>query len=212
MEDDNQTRITLRLPDDIRDRVASAGKQNNRSMNAEIIARLEESFIGTNSPDLVAKVASLSVALTLANTLRLSEQARSLTLHEWVREFGQRLLPLVKATDPKLVKEIEFALKITQDSAPSARDLHRQLTEQATAMQETLGQVRRLSGTDDGDPELDAVLTQLAGGNPTNPAPTEKGERKLRNNGRDALATTGTQSGKTETMRRMKARKDEKPE
>lgn len=34
----------LRLPDGMRDRIAEAAKAANRSMNAEIVARLEASF------------------------------------------------------------------------------------------------------------------------------------------------------------------------
>lgn len=35
----------LRLPDGMRDRLKAAAADNNRSMNAEIIARLEASFV-----------------------------------------------------------------------------------------------------------------------------------------------------------------------
>ena len=36
--------LKLRLPEEMRDRIATAAKQNNRSMNAEILARLEVSL------------------------------------------------------------------------------------------------------------------------------------------------------------------------
>lgn len=39
-----QERFMVRLPDGMRDRIAEAAKANNRSMNAEIVARLEASF------------------------------------------------------------------------------------------------------------------------------------------------------------------------
>ena len=39
-----QDRFMLRLPDGMRGQIASAAKQNNRSMNAEIVRRLEASF------------------------------------------------------------------------------------------------------------------------------------------------------------------------
>ena len=35
----------LRLPDGMRERLKDAAKENNRSMNAEIVARLEQSFL-----------------------------------------------------------------------------------------------------------------------------------------------------------------------
>ena len=46
-EDQNRTlqdKFMLRLPDGMRERVREAAEQNKRSMNAEIIARLEASF------------------------------------------------------------------------------------------------------------------------------------------------------------------------
>lgn len=40
----------VRFPDGMRDRIAEAAKQNNRSMNAEVVARLQASFTDTPSP------------------------------------------------------------------------------------------------------------------------------------------------------------------
>jgi predicted DNA-binding protein len=37
-------KFNLRLPDGMRERIADAAKENGRSMNSEIIARLEASF------------------------------------------------------------------------------------------------------------------------------------------------------------------------
>lgn len=39
----SEVRITLRLPDDVRDRIAAAATANGRSMNAEIVARIANS-------------------------------------------------------------------------------------------------------------------------------------------------------------------------
>lgn len=41
---DEQERFLVRLPQGMRDRIAEVAKANNRSMNAEIVARLERSF------------------------------------------------------------------------------------------------------------------------------------------------------------------------
>ncbi len=43
----DQEKFVLRLPDGFRDRLRDAAKANGRSMNAEVIARLEYSFEGT---------------------------------------------------------------------------------------------------------------------------------------------------------------------
>lgn len=37
-------KIMVRLPDGMRDRLSDAAKANNRSVNAEVVVRLEESF------------------------------------------------------------------------------------------------------------------------------------------------------------------------
>lgn len=38
-------KFVLRLPEGMRDRIASAAKENGRSMNAEIVTRIEISFL-----------------------------------------------------------------------------------------------------------------------------------------------------------------------
>ncbi|MGE5621464.1 MAG: Arc family DNA-binding protein [Candidatus Bathyarchaeota archaeon] len=54
----------VRLPDGMRDRIAEAARANNRSMNAEIVARLEESFakpnaVSTSHTELLSEIAKL---------------------------------------------------------------------------------------------------------------------------------------------------------
>lgn len=43
--------FVVRFPDGMRDRIAEAAKNNKRSMNAEIIARLESSLSSEKAPD-----------------------------------------------------------------------------------------------------------------------------------------------------------------
>lgn len=40
----SEDKYVVRFPDGMRDRIAEEAKKNNRSMNAEIVARLEKSF------------------------------------------------------------------------------------------------------------------------------------------------------------------------
>ncbi|EIL98231.1 Arc family DNA-binding protein [Rhodanobacter sp. 115] len=47
---DQQDKFMLRLPDGMREQIAGAAKANNRSMNAEIVARLQD---GLNARKLV---------------------------------------------------------------------------------------------------------------------------------------------------------------
>jgi hypothetical protein len=43
-DDDKYTRITLRIPKDVHKRLAEAADQTSKSLNAEIVARLQQSF------------------------------------------------------------------------------------------------------------------------------------------------------------------------
>lgn len=42
--------MKLRLPPDLKDRLTEAATVNNRSLNAEVVSRLEGSFVGAASP------------------------------------------------------------------------------------------------------------------------------------------------------------------
>ncbi len=65
----------LRLPEALRDRVKNAARDNKRSMNAEIVARLEETFAGRNAHAL-SDVAGLEEAFTSIVGKMLKDQAK----------------------------------------------------------------------------------------------------------------------------------------
>lgn len=48
---DAQDKFMLRMPNGLRDRIAEVAKANNRSMNAELVARIEASFARTTTAD-----------------------------------------------------------------------------------------------------------------------------------------------------------------
>lgn len=48
-------KFMLRLPDGMRERIKAEAEANNRSMNAEIVARLEGSFTSSN-PELLVTI------------------------------------------------------------------------------------------------------------------------------------------------------------
>ena len=52
----------LRWPDELKEKIAQSAKEHNRSMNADIVARLEESF---NSPETTKQLLEEVVMLTL---------------------------------------------------------------------------------------------------------------------------------------------------
>lgn len=61
----NQDKFVLRLPDGMRDRIKTAAEINNRSMNAEIVATLEEKYPAPSPAD------AIRAAFTeLLNTIR----------------------------------------------------------------------------------------------------------------------------------------------
>lgn len=66
-EDQNRTltdKFMLRFPDGLRDRVKAAAAENNRSMNSEIIATLEDKYPAPK-PDLDAELETLKAAFDL---------------------------------------------------------------------------------------------------------------------------------------------------
>lgn len=63
MEEDNLTRITFRMPRELHAKVAEAAQASNRSMNAEIVARLERSLV-TPDEDQAASYRTLLSDIT----------------------------------------------------------------------------------------------------------------------------------------------------
>lgn len=55
----NDPQYKLRWPADLRDRIAQSAKTNNRSMNADIVARLESSFTNQGTPNADVRVINL---------------------------------------------------------------------------------------------------------------------------------------------------------
>jgi len=63
-------KFMLRFPDGMRDRIADAAKANNRTMNAEIVARLEVSFIpSARNADAWTEVARIEAEHAAASNL-----------------------------------------------------------------------------------------------------------------------------------------------
>lgn len=70
-------KFMLRLPDGMRERIKASADANNRSMNAEIISRLEESFDGMSQKAEL----SLSIDLDSINVPDLKEKLQLITSH-----------------------------------------------------------------------------------------------------------------------------------
>lgn len=88
-------RFIVRLPDGMRDRIKDAAAANNRSMNAEIVARLEESFEG-GIGQLQVTVPNLSQSLQ-----DLSKRVQEATEIYRSPEFASAMRALAKRMSQK---------------------------------------------------------------------------------------------------------------
>lgn len=88
-----QDKFVLRLPDGMRDRIKHAAEANNRSMNAEIVATLEEKY-----PDERPDFHQAS-----ALTMKDGATRRARLFEEWVtiRKEGGGLMVYHEGTDPE---------------------------------------------------------------------------------------------------------------
>lgn len=82
----------VRFPDGMRDRIAQAAKQSNRSMNAEVVARLQASFDG---PLGAQSEVAQQLADARAQTIATMEFLQA-SLCEAVAAMYSRLKPLDK--------------------------------------------------------------------------------------------------------------------
>ena len=88
-EEDRYTRITLRIPKDVHARLQQSADKTSKSMNAEIVARLDTSFTATEtSSEILSLIATLQFELSQA---RYREQVQ-LTERAMVDEIVQGLV------------------------------------------------------------------------------------------------------------------------
>ncbi|WP_322997492.1 Arc family DNA-binding protein [Castellaniella sp.] len=66
-------KVIVRLPEGMRDRLKAAAADNNRSMNAEIVARLEGSFSDSEPSGGAAEIAEVVAQKTLADLFNSPE-------------------------------------------------------------------------------------------------------------------------------------------
>ena len=72
-ENQRDPQYKLRWPEDLRQKVAQSAKEHNRSMNADIVARLEESF-SQNQNDFNAVYNACMVHMVIATSKALTEK------------------------------------------------------------------------------------------------------------------------------------------
>lgn len=87
----------LRLPTGMRERIKKAATQHNRTMNAEIVAALEEKFPAPSIAEFVAEQLGLDSILELVNTEKSELPAA-------IRRINQRM-------DDKGIASVRFRLR-----------------------------------------------------------------------------------------------------
>lgn len=93
-------KFVVRLPDGMRERIADVARNHHRSMNSEIIARLEQSLVQEDS---------------LGNDLDLRLDSPELSLHE--RELLQRFRQLSRRQQNALVSLIAHDAEMATEEA-----------------------------------------------------------------------------------------------
>ncbi|MDH0907582.1 Arc family DNA-binding protein [Rhizobium pusense] len=78
----------LRLPDGMREQIKIAAERNGRSMNAEIVTRLENSLVGSQSNSSLDAIATAFVNKMIAAPHPLSENDRN-KFHDSYEEAKQ---------------------------------------------------------------------------------------------------------------------------
>lgn len=93
-------KFVVRLPDGMRERIADVARNHHRSMNSEIIARLEQSLIQEDS---------------LGDELNLRLDSPELSLHE--RELLQRFRQLSRRQQNALISLIAHDAEMATEEA-----------------------------------------------------------------------------------------------
>lgn len=95
----------VRMQPELKERLEAAAQQAGRSLNAEIVARLEASLSTPEHTILLSAFERLDTALAIAEMEKVSERAQSATLAISLRTVCERLLPLVE--EPELQAELK---------------------------------------------------------------------------------------------------------
>jgi predicted butyrate kinase (DUF1464 family) len=95
MAEEDEVRITLRLPEDLRDRLKKATEESGRSMNAEIVDRLTKSFDIAYAGDPVQLEARFTEIASFV--VDLAEQLKAAASREG--ELQGRIMALAEALE-----------------------------------------------------------------------------------------------------------------
>lgn len=123
---DKQDQYMLRLPDGMRDRIKAAAEANNRSMNSEIVATLEEKYPPPQShiSDILRVFISMPPAWRARAMEMFKEMVDAAGSDESVRSFLAQLEDISDAqgdweiSPDEAERMVSKASKITEDPKP----------------------------------------------------------------------------------------------
>lgn len=105
--------FVLRLPDGMRDRIKAAAERNNRSMNAEIVATLEEKYPKPNLDYILGPLADAYADASPDERRRILRDLIGLVKREWALA-GPDVDELISGVDFN-DREIPLTLKLVDD-------------------------------------------------------------------------------------------------
>ncbi|WP_144982860.1 Arc family DNA-binding protein [Halomonas sp. C22] len=90
---DTHTQYKLRMPPELRDKLKSASEENHRSMNAEIVARLQDSFEASLGPKEIVRLRRTSdVSALESRDVDLLEEMMAILIERKIDErLGKKL-------------------------------------------------------------------------------------------------------------------------
>ncbi|MGB5886511.1 MAG: Arc family DNA-binding protein [Acinetobacter venetianus] len=80
----------LRLPPELKEKIAESAKEHNRSMNADIVARLEQTFINADE-DRIYLFNAIKDVKKLMSTLQQQIDSGAEQIRKDAEEFRQRM-------------------------------------------------------------------------------------------------------------------------
>lgn len=95
---DDYVKTALRLPKALHSKLQEAADATGKSMNAEIIARLERAFSAPDQTLILSAFARLETALAQSELEKVSERARTTLFALNLRDACERALPLIEDT------------------------------------------------------------------------------------------------------------------
>lgn len=111
-------KFMLRLPDGMRDRIKAAADGNNRSMNAEIVATLEDKYPNSSDSDI-----SIHLAEVMKDFESLTPKARSAKIAHALKAISEIVPPVSTAEYQQAVEILNLLTKVADNIDEDKRDI-----------------------------------------------------------------------------------------